>query len=284
MKELLITQSFTNREFTSFDKYLTEIGRYKLITPEEEVLLAELIKSGDEVALKKLVEANLRFVVSVAKQYQNRGLSLPDLVNEGNLGLMRAAQLFDNTRGFKFISYAVWWIRAAIKQALNKNSLLIRMPTNKIDSLSKIKKFTGSFAQENERDPNTNEIVDGLGLELSGVEKLVSCGKHLSLDAPINGSDEEDPVSLLDYLSGETEKDKTEEADLKKILKEAISKLPENEQKVIEMIFFQNPMSIKDIGLQLNLGVSQIENLMSKALSRLRKELKNLKPTLIEYY
>src|SRR5674536_124756 len=199
MRQLKITKRVTNRDTPSLDKYLQEIGRVDLISPEEEVLLARRIKSGETEALRKLVKANLRFVVSVAKQYQNQGMSLPDLINEGNLGLMKAAQRFDETRGFKFISYAVWWIRQAILQALAEQARIVRLPVNKIGSLNKINKAFSKFEQENERTPSPEELADVLELPKEKVtDTLKVSGRHVSVDAPfIEGEDN----SLLDVLT-----------------------------------------------------------------------------------
>ena len=201
MRQLKITKQLTNREITSLDKYLQEIGRLEMISPEEEVLLAQKIKQGDQSALEKLTKANLRFVVSVSKQYQNQGMSLPDLINEGNLGLIKAAQRFDETRGFKFISYAVWWIRQSILQALAEQSRIVRLPLNKIGSLNKINKAYAKLEQEYERTPNPEEVALELDLTDAEVrESLRHSGKHLSMDAPL-ASDEDN--TMYDFMRSE---------------------------------------------------------------------------------
>ena len=198
MRQLKITKSITNRESASLDKYLQEIGREELVSPEEEVELAQRIRQGDQVALEKLTRANLRFVVSVAKQYQNQGLSLPDLINEGNLGLIKAAEKFDETRGFKFISYAVWWIRQSILQALAEQSRIVRLPLNQVGSLNKINKALGRFEQENERQPSTQELADMIDIPKDKIDDTLRVsGRHVSMDAPfVDGEDN----SLLDVL------------------------------------------------------------------------------------
>ena len=198
MRQLKITKQLTNREITSLDKYLQEIGRLEMISPEEEVKLAQRIKAGDQIALEKLTKANLRFVVSVAKQYQNQGMSLPDLINEGNLGLIKAAQRFDETRGFKFISYAVWWIRQSILQALAEQSRIVRLPLNKIGSMNKITKTYARLEQELNRTPNPEEVAQELDISVAEVkESLRHSGKHLSMDAPLP-SDEEN--TMYDFM------------------------------------------------------------------------------------
>src|SRR5213595_1249165 len=201
MRQLKITKSITNRESQSLEKYLQEIGKVDLITPEEEVKLARLIKQGDQRALDRLTKANLRFVVSVAKQYQNQGLSLPDLINEGNLGLIKAAQRFDETRGFKFISYAVWWIRQSILQALAEQSRIVRLPLNKIGSINKINKAFSKLEQEFEREPSREEIAKELGLSADDVkDSLSSSGRHVSMDAPLTQGEES---TLMDVMEDE---------------------------------------------------------------------------------
>lgn len=210
MRQLKITKQLTNREITSLDKYLQEIGRLEMISPEEEVKLAQKIKQGDQDALERLTNANLRFVVSVSKQYQNQGMSLPDLINEGNLGLIKAAQRFDETRGFKFISYAVWWIRQSILQALAEQSRIVRLPLNKIGSLNKINKAYARLEQEYERTPNPEEVATELELTDNEVrESLRHSGKHLSMDAPLT-TDEDN--TMYDYMR--SDEDSTPEAEL----------------------------------------------------------------------
>src|SRR5216110_3300076 len=238
MRQLKITKSITNRESQSLEKYLQEIGKVDLITPEEEVKLARLIKQGDQKALDRLTKANLRFVVSVAKQYQNQGLSLPDLINEGNLGLIKAAQRFDETRGFKFISYAVWWIRQSILQALAEQSRIVRLPLNQVGSLNKINKAFSKLEQEFEREPSAEELSEILDLPIDKVaDTMRVSGKHVSMDAPfVQGEDN----SLLDVL----ENSDSPRADsllmnesLQKEIDRSLSTLTEREREVIRLFF-----------------------------------------------
>ena len=251
MRQLKITKSITNRESASLDKYLQEIGREELITVEEEVELAQRIRKGDRRALEKLTRANLRFVVSVAKQYQNQGLSLPDLINEGNLGLIKAAEKFDETRGFKFISYAVWWIRQSILQALAEQARIVRLPLNQVGSLNKITKAFSKFEQENERRPSAEELADQLDLPVDKVvDSLKVSGRHISVDAPfVDGEDN----SLLDVLVN----DDSPMADntlvnesLSREIDRALSTLTDREKEIIQMFFGigMQEMTLEDIG------------------------------------
>ena len=254
MRQLKITKSITNRESASLDKYLQEIGREDLITVEEEVELAQRIRKGDRVALEKLTRANLRFVVSVAKQYQNQGLSLPDLINEGNLGLIKAAEKFDETRGFKFISYAVWWIRQSILQALAEQSRIVRLPLNQVGSLNKISKAFSKFEQENERRPSPEELADELEIPVDKIsDTLKVSGRHISVDAPfVEGEDN----SLLDVLVNDdspmADRSLVNES-LSKEIDRALSTLTEREKDIIQMFFGINTqeMTLEEIGDKL---------------------------------
>ena len=238
MRQLKIQKSITNRESASLDKYLQEIGREELISVDDEVELARRIRQGDDRALDKLTRANLRFVVSVAKQYQNQGLSLPDLINEGNLGLIKAAQKFDETRGFKFISYAVWWIRQSILQALAEQSRIVRLPLNQVGSLNKITKALSKFEQENERRPSPEELADVLDVPVEKVaDTLKVSGRHISVDAPfVEGEDN----SLLDVLTNDdspaADSTLTQES-LSREVERALHQLPERDREILKMFF-----------------------------------------------
>ncbi|MBR4070412.1 MAG: RNA polymerase sigma factor RpoD/SigA, partial [Bacteroidaceae bacterium] len=251
MRQLKITKSITNRESASLDKYLQEIGREDLITVEEEVELAQRIKQGDHAALEKLTRANLRFVVSVAKQYQNQGLSLPDLINEGNLGLIKAAEKFDETRGFKFISYAVWWIRQSILQALAEQSRIVRLPLNQVGSLNKIGKALSKFEQENERKPSPEELAEELDIPVDKIsDTLKVSGRHISVDAPfVEGEDN----SLLDVLVNDdspiADRSLIDES-LSKEIERALQLLQPREREIIKMVFGIGcqEMTLEEIG------------------------------------
>ena len=273
MRQLKITKSITNRESASLDKYLQEIGKEDLITVEEEVELAQRIRKGDQKALEKLTRANLRFVVSVAKQYQNQGLSLPDLINEGNLGLIKAAEKFDETRGFKFISYAVWWIRQSILQALAEQSRIVRLPLNQVGSLNKINKAFSRFEQENERRPSPEELADSLDLPAEKVaDTLRVSGRHISVDAPfVEGEDN----SLLDVLVN----DDSPNADrtlinesLSTEVERALSTLTERERDIIKLFFGINTqeMTLEEIGEKFGLTRERVRQIKEKAIRRLR--------------
>ena len=273
MRQLKITKSITNRESASLDKYLQEIGREELISVEEEVELAQRIKKGDRIALEKLTRANLRFVVSVAKQYQNQGLSLPDLINEGNLGLIKAAEKFDETRGFKFISYAVWWIRQSILQALAEQSRIVRLPLNQVGSLNKINKAFSKFEQENERRPSPEELADELDLPADKVsDTLKVSGRHISVDAPfVEGEDN----SLLDVLVN----DDSPIADralinesLAKEIERALCTLTDREADIIRMFFgiACQEMTLEEIGEKFGLTRERVRQIKEKAIRRLR--------------
>ena len=275
MRQLKITKSITNRESASLDKYLQEIGREELITVEEEVELAQRIRKGDRRALEKLTRANLRFVVSVAKQYQNQGLSLPDLINEGNLGLIKAAEKFDETRGFKFISYAVWWIRQSILQALAEQARIVRLPLNQVGSLNKITKAFSKFEQENERRPSAEELADQLDLPVDKVvDSLKVSGRHISVDAPfVDGEDN----SLLDVLVN----DDSPMAD-NLLVNESLSReidralttlLTEREKEIIQMFFGigMQEMTLEEIGDRFGLTRERVRQIKEKAIRRLKQ-------------
>ena len=274
MRQLKITKQVTNRETASLDKYLQEIGRVDLITAEEEVELAQRIKAGDQVALEKLTKANLRFVVSVAKQYQNQGLTLPDLINEGNLGLIKAAQRFDETRGFKFISYAVWWIRQSILQALAEQSRIVRLPLNKIGSINKINKTYAFLEQAHERQPSAEEIAKELDMTINDVkESLKNSGRHVSMDAPlVEGEDS----NLYDVLNiGESPNpDKTLlHESLKTEIERALETLTPREADVVRLYFGlgnQHAMTLEEIGETFDLTRERVRQIKEKAIRRLK--------------
>lgn len=275
MRQLKITKSITNRESQSLEKYLQEIGKVDLLTPEEEVELAKRIKQGDQAALEKLTKANLRFVVSVAKQYQNQGLSLSDLINEGNLGLIKAAQRFDETRGFKFISYAVWWIRQSILQALAEQSRIVRLPLNKVGSLNKINKAFSELEQEYEREPSSDELADLLDIPTEEVETTLGvAARHVSMDAPfVEGEDN----SLLDVLENSatpgTDTALEYKESLRKEIERSLSTLTERQCDVIKLYFgigVEHPMSLEDIGEKFGLTRERVRQIKDKAINKLR--------------
>mgnify|MGYP005812876739 FL=1 len=273
MRQLKITKSITNRESASLDKYLQEIGREDLITVEEEVELAQRIKNGDRQALEKLTRANLRFVVSVAKQYQNQGLSLPDLINEGNLGLIKAAEKFDETRGFKFISYAVWWIRQSILQALAEQSRIVRLPLNQVGSLNKINKAFSRFEQENERRPSAEELSEELDIPVDKIaDTMKVSGRHVSVDAPfVEGEDN----SLLDVMinddSPNADKVLINES-LSKEIERALSTLSDREHEIVKKFFGIGvpEMTLEEIGDEFGLTRERVRQIKEKAIRRLR--------------
>jgi len=274
MRQLKITKSITNRESASLDKYLQEIGREELITAEEEVHLAKKIKDGDQKALEKLTRANLRFVVSVAKQYQNQGLSLPDLINEGNLGLIKAAKRFDETRGFKFISYAVWWIRQSILQALAEQSRIVRLPLNQVGSLNKINKAYSKLEQEFEREPSAEELAEILDLPIDKVSDTMKVsGRHVSMDAPFANGEES---SLLDVLvnhdSPKADMGLINES-LSKEIDRALSTLTERERDVVKLFFgigLNHGLTLEEIGDKFDLTRERVRQIKEKAIRRLR--------------
>jgi RNA polymerase primary sigma factor len=274
MRQLKITKQVTNRETASLDKYLQEIGKVDLITADEEVELAQLIKAGDQRALEKLTKANLRFVVSVAKQYQNQGLTLPDLINEGNLGLIKAAKRFDETRGFKFISYAVWWIRQSILQALAEQSRIVRLPLNKIGSINKINKMYAFLEQENERPPSPEEIAKKLDMTVNDVkESMKNSGRHVSMDAPlIEGEDS----NLYDVLnSGESPNPDRVllHESLRIEINRALETLTPREADVVKLYFGlgeHQPMTLEEIGETFDLTRERVRQIKEKAIRRLK--------------
>jgi len=275
MRQLKITKSITNRESQSLEKYLQEIGKVDLLTPEEEVDLAQKMKEGDKEALERLTKANLRFVVSVAKQYQNQGLSLSDLINEGNLGLIKAAQRFDETRGFKFISYAVWWIRQSILQALAEQSRIVRLPLNKVGSLNKINRAFSELEQEFEREPSPEELAELLEIPTEEVETTLGvAARHVSMDAPfIDGEDN----SLLDVLENNSTPD-TDSAleyreSLRKEIERSLNTLTDRQADVIKLYFgigIEHPMSLEDIGDKFGLTRERVRQIKDKAINKLR--------------
>ena len=273
MRQLKITKSITNRESASLDKYLQEIGREELVTPDEEVELAQRIRKGDQEALEKLTRANLRFVVSVAKQYQNQGLSLPDLINEGNLGLIKAAEKFDETRGFKFISYAVWWIRQSILQALAEQSRIVRLPLNQVGSLNKINKALTRFEQENERQPTNEELSEMIDVPKDKISDTLRVGsRHVSVDAPfVEGEDN----SLLDVLPN----DDSPSADrglvnesLNTEIERALSTLTDRESEIVKSFFGIGcqEMTLEEIGERFGLTRERVRQIKEKAIRRLK--------------
>ncbi len=274
MRQLKITKQVTNRETASLDKYLQEIGKVELITADEEVELAQRIRQGDRVALEILTKANLRFVVSVSKQYQNQGLSLPDLINEGNLGLIKAAQRFDETRGFKFISYAVWWIRQSILQALAEQSRIVRLPLNKIGSINKINKTYAKLEQVFEREPNAEEIADALDITEAEVkESMKNAGRHVSMDAPLTQDEDNNMYDVLKSDEVVTPETELLYESLKKEIDRAISTLTPREADVVRLYFGLNgshPMTLEEIGEKFDLTRERDRLIKEKALRRLK--------------
>jgi len=280
MRQLKITKSITNRESQSLDKYLQDIGKEELITAEMEVELAKRIKQGDQWALEKLTRANLRFVVSVAKQYQNQGLTLPDLINEGNLGLIKAAQKFDETRGFKFISYAVWWIRQSILQALAEQARIVRLPLNQVGSLNKINKAFSKLEQEYERPPSAEELAEILEVPEDKVkESMKVAGRHVSMDAPLSSS--EDGGTLMDVManadSPNADKHLLAES-LQKEIERSLSTLTDKEKEIIRLFFgigMNHGLTLEEIGTKFNLTRERVRQIKEKAIRRLRHSSRN---------
>jgi RNA polymerase primary sigma factor len=275
MRQLKITKQVTNRETASLDKYLQEIGRVDLITAEEEVELARKIKQGDEGALNRLVKANLRFVVSVSKQYQNQGLSLPDLINEGNLGLIKAAQRFDETRGFKFISYAVWWIRQSILQALAEQSRIVRLPLNKIGSINKINKAYAKLEQQLEREPTADEVAVTMDLMPQEVfETLRNSGRHVSMDAPLSVNDE--GGSMYDVMEEKDSLSPDKELlidSLRQEIERSLNTLTTREADVVRLYFGLNgttSLTLEEIGARFDLTRERVRQIKEKAVRRLK--------------
>lgn len=275
MRQLKITKSITNRESQSLEKYLQEIGKVDLITPEEEVQLAIRIKQGDQRALEKLTKANLRFVVSVAKQYQNQGLSLSDLINEGNLGLIKAAQRFDETRGFKFISYAVWWIRQSILQALAEQSRIVRLPLNKVGLSNKISKAYSQLEQEYEREPSTEELAELLDIGTEEVETTLGvAARHVSVDAPFVDSEDNSLLDILENPNADAADSELYHSEsLRCEIERSLSTLTDRQRDVIKLYFgigVSNPMSLEDIGEKFSLTRERVRQIKDKAITKLR--------------
>jgi len=274
MRQLKITKSITNRESQSLEKYLQEIGREGLITAEEEVRLARLIRTGDQNALDKLTKANLRFVVSVAKQYQNQGLSLPDLINEGNLGLIKAAKRFDETRGFKFISYAVWWIRQSILQALAEQSRIVRLPLNQVGSLNKISKAYSKLEQEYEREPSAEELSKLLEIPTEKISDTMRVsGKHVSMDAPFVQGEDNSLMDVLENSDSPRADNLLMNESLQKEIDRSLSTLTEREREVVKLFFgigMQHGLTLEEIGAQFDLTRERVRQIKEKAIRRLR--------------
>jgi len=279
MRQLKITKSITNRESRSLDKYLQEIGKEELITAEEEVDLARKIKQGDQVALEKLTRANLRFVVSVAKQYQNQGLTLPDLINEGNLGLIKAAQRFDETRGFKFISYAVWWIRQSILQAIAEHSRIVRLPLNQVGSLNKLNKAFSKLEQEFEREPTEEELASILDLPEDKVKDSISIsGRHISMDAPLISGEESTLYDVMENRDSPKADRSLIMESLQQEIERTLDTLSEREKEIIKLYFgigMNHGLTIDEIGEKFDLTRERVRQIKEKALKRLRQSTRS---------
>ena len=278
MRQLKITKSITNRESQSLEKYLQEIGKVELITPEEEVRLARLIKQGDQRSLDRLTKANLRFVVSVAKQYQNQGLSLPDLINEGNLGLIKAAQRFDETKGFKFISYAVWWIRQSILQALAEQARIVRLPLNKVGLTNRIQKAFSQLEQEFEREPSAEELAELLNMDLEEVTSSLGINaRHISMDTPLSEGEEGTLLDVLENPNAETDADLDHTQSLRLEIDRSLQTLTERQKEVLCYFFgigVDHPLSLEDIGERFNLTRERVRQIKDKAITKLRTQQK----------
>ena len=278
MRQLKITKSITNRESASLEKYLQDIGKEDLISTDEEVELAQRIRKGDKKALEKLTKANLRFVVSVAKQYQNQGLDLPDLINEGNVGLIKAAEKFDETRGFKFISYAVWWIRQSILQAIAEQSRIVRLPLNQVGSVNKINRELNRFEQENERKPSIEELAEKTDIPIEKIDETINVNaRHVSVDAPFSESDD---GSLLDVLPNENSPTADRQLQLESLqseIKSALKTLSDRERKVVEAFFGigQPELTLEEIGNKYGLTRERVRQIKEKAIRRLRNNTTN---------
>jgi len=275
MRQLKITKSITNRESPSLEKYLQEIGKVELIQPEEEVKLAMRIKRDDRKALERLVNTNLRFVVSVAKQYQNQGLSLPDLINEGNLGLIKAAQRFDETRGFKFISYAVWWIRQSILQALAEQSRIVRLPLNKVGLTNRISKAYQQLEQQFEREPTPEELAEALDMEIDEISSAINVAtRHISMDSPLLDGEENTLVDVLENPNAEKTDFKVDHCEsLKKEVERSLDTLSQRQREVVQYFFgigLDNPLSLEDIGHKFNLTRERVRQIKDKAINKLK--------------
>ncbi|MBQ4484396.1 MAG: sigma-70 family RNA polymerase sigma factor [Prevotella sp.] len=278
MRQLKINKQITNRESASLEKYLQEIGHEELLSPEEEVELAQRIHKGDRDALERLTKANLRFVVSVAKQYQNQGLSLADLINEGNVGLIKAAEKFDETRGFKFISYAVWWIRQSIMQAIAEQSRLVKLPLNQVNSVNKINKMLSKFEQENERRPSIDEIAENIDLDEEKIaEAIRNASRHVSMDAPFSNGDENSLLDVMPNADAPLADNLVEMESLRDEIAAALKTLNERERKVLEAFYGigQPEMTLDEIGRSLGLTRERVRQIRQKAIRQLRKNTKN---------
>lgn len=278
MRQLKITKQITNRESESLDKYLQEISKFELITAEEEVELAQRVRDGDELALQRLTKANLRFVISVSKQYQNQGLSLPDLINEGNLGLIKAAQRFDETRGFKFISYAVWWIRQSILQAIAEHARIVRLPLNKIGSINKVNKAFSRLEQEYERNPSNHEIAEELETTVADVKKSFSIsGRHVSMDAPLSKNDDSSNDMYEVFISdnGTSPDDEILAESLKEEIERSLSTLSVREAEVIKLYYGidqRYPLTLEEIGGKFDLTRERVRQVKEKGLRKLKQK------------
>jgi len=275
MRQLKITKSITNRESQSLEKYLQEIGKVELVSPEDEVKLARLIKQGDQKALDRLTKGNLRFVVSVAKQYQNQGLSLPDLINEGNLGLIKAAQRFDETRGFKFISYAVWWIRQSILQSLAEQARIVRLPLNKVGLTNRIQKTYSQLEQEFEREPSAEELAEALGMDIEEVSASMGISsRHVSMDSPMSDGEENTLLDVLENPNAEkTDGNLMYNESLKTEIERSLTTLTERQKEVICFFFgigVDHPMSLEDIGERFSLTRERVRQIKDKAITKLK--------------
>lgn len=273
MRQLKVSVTITERGGEAIERYLQDIGREEMVSPDEETELAQRIHRGDQQALEKLVKANLRFVVTVAKQYLGQGMGLIDLINEGNIGLITAAKKFDETRGFKFISYAVWWIRQSILQALAENSRLVRIPLNQVGNVSKVNRFYNKFVQENERRPSTDEVADALGVESDKVNSaLFNSGKHISMDAPLVEDEDSCLLDLMTNQDGEVTDSALISESMKEEVQRALSILPERESQVIHMYFGINTpeKGLEEIGQELGLSRERVRQIKEKALSLLK--------------
>jgi len=281
MKQLKITKQVTNRESLSLDKYLHEISKYDLITAEEEAKLAEKIRSGDFNALDKLIKANLRFVVSVAKQYQNQGLTLPDLINEGNIGLIKAANRFDETKGFKFISYAVWWIRQSILQALAEHSRIVRLPLNKITTSNKVHRTFFELLQKFHREPSIQEIADELKIAPKDVQKVINkSDKNISMDAPINEDEKMNLYNIIINDNSDSPEKELIKQSLTAELKRVLATLPFREAEIIKQYYgieMQHPLTLEEIGANFDITRERVRQLKSRTLKILKRKSKILK-------
>ncbi len=279
MRQLKITKSITNRESASFEKYLQEIGKEELITAQEEVELARRIRQGDQKALEKLVRANLRFVVSVAKQYQTQGLSLPDLINEGNLGLIKAAKKFDETRGFKFISYAVWWIRQSIMQALAEQARIVRLPLNQLGAANKVKKAFSELEQKFEREPSAEELSQLLDLPMDKIANTMKMpGKHVSMDAPLVQGEDSTLLDVIENSDSPGADSVLMNESLQKEINRSLATLSEREQDVIKMFYgigIQHGLSLEEIGEKFDLTSERVRQIKEKAIKTLRQNSRN---------